>query len=231
MRATCLVGRRWIASPSSSDRARAGRRAGAASARSSVDLPHALGPTITVILPSGTSKIEAVGHDVAVVGERRPSVGRARRDAQRLRFRARGPGEEPHEVGRADHGRGDADRQLGRGEDAARAARSANVVQERADAARRARRRRRATHQAAGDRARHEGDEHDRSGGRDRQRRQADGEQDQQRAWCARRARRARRRRRRRARAIERALRHDDQRQRARPGRSRRCARGPSCAR
>ena len=54
-----LLGRqRWIASPSSSTAPDDGRSS-RASPRSSVDLPQALAPTITVIRPSGTSQVRS----------------------------------------------------------------------------------------------------------------------------------------------------------------------------
>ena len=67
-RATSLVGRRWICSPSRITCPVVGRSS-RARARSSVDLPQALGPTITVTLPSGTDSDEPVDDRVVVVRE------------------------------------------------------------------------------------------------------------------------------------------------------------------
>ncbi len=66
--ATCRVGRRWIDVPSSSTAPRLGlsRRA---RARSSVDLPHAFGPTMTVIRPVGWRPRGAARPRRCVVGE------------------------------------------------------------------------------------------------------------------------------------------------------------------
>ena len=66
--ATSVVGRRWMSSPSSSTLPPLGLSS-RARPRSSVDLPQALAPTITVIWPGGDGEREAVDHDAVVVGE------------------------------------------------------------------------------------------------------------------------------------------------------------------
>ena len=49
-----------------------------ASARSSVDLPHALGPTIAVNEPVRDRDVEPLGDDALVVGERQVVAVQAR---------------------------------------------------------------------------------------------------------------------------------------------------------
>ena len=70
-RATCLVGSDEISAPSSSTEPARGLSM-RTSARSSVDLPHAFGPTIAVKPPSGMSTDRLSRDDGPVVGERHP---------------------------------------------------------------------------------------------------------------------------------------------------------------
>ena len=68
VRATCLVGARWIASPSSSTAPAVGRSS-RAMPRSSVDLPQALAPTTTVICAVGDAQRELVDDGAVAVAE------------------------------------------------------------------------------------------------------------------------------------------------------------------
>ena len=152
-----------------------------ARARSSVDLPHALAPTITVIFPVGSRRSgrpRPRPRRRPGAGARRPSVcaSGARRCVTSSSHLV-GPGEQPHRYGRADDAGDDTDRQLGRREDPpgdevgehtrsrppSAAGTSVRLVRD----------------EPAGDRRRDEGDERDRSGrgGGDGGQRDADDDQ------------------------------------------------------
>ena len=134
-----------------------------------------VGPDDHGDLAVGHVEVEAVGHDVAVVGERQP----AGRRGESQRSGSGSSREEPQRYG-APITAVTMPTGSSVGASTRRAARSANVVRNAPTSAA-------GTTHAPGDDTRRraigpddEGDEHDRSGGRDRQRRQADGEQDQQ---------------------------------------------------